>query len=148
MADRYVYYYMRPNGSAGRSTPSKRRATLEAIKGKGEPVMESQLVVDHTEVDDYGFLIGGVSNDAPPLDEFWAQIQSLERRANSRDIEALILDENAEGIRKYMLMLESRELRVQALKLKKQRSDLMVKELDDRCGKQDFDPFPGRLTTE
>jgi hypothetical protein len=130
MADRYVYYYMRPNGSAGRSTPSKRRATLEAIKGKGEPV------------------IGGVSNDAPPLDEFWAQIQSLERRANSRDIEALILDENAEGTRKYMLMLESRELRAQALKLKKQRSDLMVKELDDRCGKQDFDPFPGRLNTE
>ena len=148
MADRYVYYFMRPNGSAGRSTLSKRRATLEAIKGKGEPVMESQLVVDHTEVDDLGFLIGGVSNDAQPLDELWAQIRSLERRANSRDIEALVLDENAEGTRKYMLSLESRELRAQALKLKKQRTDLMVKQLDDQCGKQDFAPFQGGLSTE
>jgi hypothetical protein len=148
MTDKYVYYFMRPGGSAGHSTLSKRRATLEAIKGKGEPVMESQIVVDHTEVDDNGFLIGGVSNDAPPLDELWVQIRSLERRANSRDIEALILDENAEGTRKYMLSLESRELRAQALKLKKQRTDLMVEELDDRCGKQDFDPFPGGLTTE
>jgi hypothetical protein len=110
--------------------------------------MESQIVVDHTEVDDNGFLIGGVSNDAPPLDELWVQIRSLERRANSRHIEALILDENAEGTRKYMLSLESRELRAQALKLKKQRTDLMVKGLDDRCGKQDFDAFPGGLTTE
>jgi hypothetical protein len=148
MTDKYVYYFMRPGGSAGRSTLSRRRATLEAIKGNGEPVMESQIVVDHTEVDDNGFLIGGASNDAQPLDELWVQIRSLERRANSRDIEALLLDENAEGTRKYMLSLESRELRAQALRLKKQRTDLMVKEFDDRCGKEDFAPFPGRLTTE
>jgi hypothetical protein len=30
---------------------SKRRASLETIKDKGEAVMESQTVVDHTEVD-------------------------------------------------------------------------------------------------
>jgi hypothetical protein len=147
MTDRYVYYFMRPGGP-GQSTLSKRRATLEAIKGKGEPVMESQIVVDHTEVDENGFLIGGTSNDAPALDELWAQIRSLERRANSRDIEALIMDESPEGTRKYMLSLESRELRAQALKLKKQRTELMINELDDRRGKQGFVQFRGSLTTE
>ena len=148
MTDKYVYYFMRSSGPAGQPTLSKRRATLEAIKGKGDPVMESQIVVDHTEVDSNGFLIGGTSNDAPAMDELWAQIRSLERRANSRDIEARAIDESTDGTRKYMLSLESRELRAQALKLKKQRTDLMLNELDDRRGKQGFVQYRGSLTTE
>jgi hypothetical protein len=45
MTDVYVYYFTA--GPGGKDISSK-RATLETIKGKGEPVMESQIVVDHT----------------------------------------------------------------------------------------------------
>ncbi len=132
MTDVYVYYFLRSRGPAGHHILSKRRATLEAIKGKGEAVMESQIVVDQTEVDDNGFVIDGVGYEAHPMDELWVQIRSLERRANSRDSEALTLNENAEGDHIYMLGLESRELRHQAERLKKQRVDLMTGELGNR----------------
>ena len=125
MTDVYVYYFMR-RGPAGENFLSKRRATLETINGKGEAVMESQIVVDHTEVDGDGFLIGGVANESHPMDELWAQIRSLERRANSRESEALELSESTEEDRRYMLRLESRELRKQAQRLRKQRADSMA----------------------
>ncbi len=61
MTDVYVYHFMRSHGPAGEKSLSKRRATLATIEPMGgEPVMESQIVVDHTEVDGNGFLIGGV----------------------------------------------------------------------------------------
>jgi hypothetical protein len=72
MTDVYVYYFMRCRGQPDDNIPSNRRATLETIKGKGEAVMESQIVVDHTEVDANGFLIGGVGNESHPMDELWA----------------------------------------------------------------------------
>jgi hypothetical protein len=139
----YVYYFMRCSGQTDDNVLSNRRATLEAIKGKGEAVMESQIVVDHTEVDGNGFLIGGAGNESPPMDELWPQIRSLERRANSRDSEALTLNESGEGQRIYSLRLESRELRNQAQRLKKQRADSMAGELDNRNDAQDFAPFGG-----
>src|ERR1700731_3781697 len=101
MTDVYVYYFMRCPGSAGENIVSKRRATLEAIKGKGDPVMESQIVVDHTEMDGSGFLMGGIGNESNPKDELGAEIRSLERRANSRDREALELSDSAEGAQIY-----------------------------------------------
>ncbi len=146
MADRYVYYFMRTCGPDGSSVPSKRRATLEAIKGKGEPIMESQIVVDQSELDGSGFLVGGVNKDTPPIDAIWAQIRSLERRANARDTEALTLSESNPD--KYMLSLESRELRSQVIRLKKQREELLVKELDSLRGTQSFAQVRGSLTTE
>jgi hypothetical protein len=142
VTDLYVYYFMRYGGPAREQLLSKRRATLEAIKGRGgEAVMESQIVVDHTEVDGNGFLIGGVGNALHPMDELWAQIRSLERRANSRDSEALALSEIGDGQRIYLLQLESRELRNQAQRLKKQRVDSMAGELGNRSDAQDFVPF-------
>lgn len=147
MTDVYVYYFMRSRGMAGEDIVSKRRATLETIKGKGAPVMESQIVVDHTEVDDNGFLIGGGGNESHPTDELWAEIRSLERRAHSRDSEALTLDEVADGDRMYMLRLESRELRHQAQRLKKQRANLMVGDLGNRIDAQVFVQFGGDSTT-
>jgi hypothetical protein len=147
VTDAYVYYFMRYGGLAGEKILSKRRATLEAIKGRGEAVMESQLVVDHTEVDGNGFLIGGVGNESHPMDELWAQIRSLERRAKSRDIEAMTLNESAEGQRIYLLRLESRELRNQAQRLKKQRTESMTGELGNRSDSQDFAPFEGSPAT-
>ena len=148
MTDVYVYYFTRRHGPAGETTLSNRRATLDTIKNRGEPVMESQIVVDHTEVDGNGFLIGGVDNQSQPMDEGWAQIRSLERRARSRDCEALRLNESTDGSRKYMLSLESRELRRQAHELRNQRADLMVGELGSRIDAQVFaifgaDPISG-----
>src|SRR6202035_5256008 len=137
MSDVYIYHFMR-RGPAGENILSKRRATLETIKSKGEAVMESQIVVDHTEVDGNGFLIGGVGNESHPMDEVWAQIRSLERRANSRDSEALTLSESIEGQRIYMLHLESRELRNQAQRLRKLRADSMVGAIGNRSDAQDF----------
>src|ERR1700726_725065 len=145
MTDVYVYYFMR-RGPAGENILSKRRATLETINGKREAVMESQMVVDHTEVDGNGFLIGGVCNELHPMDELWAQIRSLERRANSRDSEALTLNESGAGQRIYLLRLESRELRNQAQRLKKQRADSLAGELGNRSDTQDFEHFGGSPT--
>ncbi len=133
MVDMYVYRFMRRRGSAGQDILSERLATLEAIKGRGEAVMESQLVVDHTEVDDNGFFIDGFGSESHPTDGLWSQIRSLERRANSRDREAMPLSESAEGARIYLLRLESRELRKQARKLQKQLADLMASESAGRC---------------
>jgi hypothetical protein len=138
MTDVYVYYFLRSHGPAGEKSLSKRRATLATIKDMGEPVMESQIVVDHTEVDGNGFLIGGVDNESHPADESWAQIRSLERRAHSRDCEALLLTEGTDGARKYMLSLESRELRSQARKLRNHRAAVLAGELGGRIDAQVF----------
>ena len=146
MTDVYVYHFMR-RGPAGETILSKRRATLEAIKGEGEAVMESQIVVDHTEVDGNGFTIGGGGSESHPMVELWAEIRSLERRANSRDNEALTLDESTEGQRIYSLHLESRELRNQAQRLKQQRADSMAGELGNRIDSQVFVQFGGGPTT-
>ncbi|MHB8475702.1 MAG: hypothetical protein ACYDBZ_05380 [Steroidobacteraceae bacterium] len=132
MTDVYVYYFLRSHGPAGEKSLSHRRATLETIKDMGEPVMESQIVVDHTEVDGNGFLMAGLDNESQPEDESWAQIRSLERRAHSRDCEALLLNEGTDGARKYLLSLESRELRGQAKQLRKQRAEALAGELGDR----------------
>lgn len=146
MTDMYVYYFMRNHGPAGKKVLSKRRATLEAIKNMGEPVMESQIVVDHTEVDGNGFLIGGVDDELHPLDERWAQIRSLESRANSRDCEAMQLNESTDGSRKYMLNLESRELRKQAQRLKKHRTNVRTDEFGAKTDAQPFENFGDLIT--
>ena len=113
----------------------------------GEPVRESQVVVDHTEVDGNGFLIGGVDDELHPMDERWAQIRSLERRANSRDCEARQLDESTDGRRQYILSLESRELRNQAQRLRKQRTELMTEELGAKIDARVFSYVGGNPMT-
>ena len=144
MSDVYVYHFMRC-GPTGENILSKRRATLGTIKGKGEAVMESQIVVDHTEVDGNGFLIDGIDNESP-MDELWAEIRSLERRANSRDSEALTLNERGEGARIYLLRVESRELRNQAQRLRKQRADSMSGERGNWIDPQVLVQFGGPTT--
>lgn len=138
MADVYVYRFMRRRGSAGENILSQRLATLATIKSMGSAVMESQLVVDHTEVDDNGFFIGAVGSESHPMNELWTQIRSLERRAHSRQNEALLLNESAESAHVYLLRLESRELRNQAQKLRKQldREELITGEPVEGSGDQ------------
>jgi hypothetical protein len=118
MSDVSVYYFMRSSGAGGKELLSKRRATLEAIKHRGEPVMQSLRIVDHTEVDENGFLIGGAIDESHPVDALWPQIRSLELRAESRDVEALKIVDGVQGDRRQTLHGESLELRNQARALK------------------------------
>jgi hypothetical protein len=131
MTDVSVYYFMRYSGPGRNELLSERRATLETIKGRGKAVMQSQRVVDHTEVDGNGFLIGGASDESHP--ELWSQIRSLEARAKSRDREALKIVEGAESGRRQMLLGESLALRNQARILKiradRMRSDNLRNEI-------------------
>ncbi len=129
MADAYVYYFMEWDSPKGINVLSTRRATLEAIKGKGEPVMETQTVVDETQLDDGGFFPVTAANSEVTCDAFSEEITSLELRADSRDREALSLDE-ASGEYQYMLQLESRELRRQVKSLQTQRVDVSSTEPD------------------
>jgi hypothetical protein len=77
VSDVSVYYFIRRGLPDGKELHSERRATLEAIKGWGIAVMESRRIVDHTEVDGNGFLIGGGSDQSDSVDEFWPRIRSL-----------------------------------------------------------------------
>ena len=120
MTDRYVYYFRGLPGAATENTVSTRPATLDSIRGLGDPIMESQLVVDHTELDDDGFLRVRAGIYSRVLSDPTAQIVSLELRARSRDREASQLTGSTTGQDKYMLSLESRELRKQARSLSTQ----------------------------
>jgi hypothetical protein len=144
MCDAYLYYFIAPNGPNGRNILSMRPATLEAIKGRGEPVMESQIVVDHTELDEEGYLTAAFGGDSREMNDITAQIRSLELRAASRDSEAIA---SADGIEQYMLSLESRELRKQARLLKSQRTELMAGELGFRPDAKDLIHFGGSVAT-
>jgi hypothetical protein len=118
MTDVAVYYFMRSSVPAGEEALSKRRATLETIQGNGEAVMQSRHIVDHTEVDANGFVIGGASSESHSSDELWPRIRSLELRAKSRDDEALTIAEGTDSARKQALHSESLALRKQAQVLK------------------------------
>ena len=113
MTDVYVYYF-RYTASAGKSVISHRRATLETIQDLGEAVMETQLVVDQSELDSKGFVMGHADANCHPMDALWGEIRSLELRARARDNEALFLEDSSDGAAIYMLSQESRELRKQS----------------------------------
>lgn len=140
MTDVYVYHFTRI-GAVGEVIVSKRWATLDTIGQLGDAVLESQLVVDHTEVDESGFLIGYAHDERHPTDALWAQIRSLERRAHSRDEAALCLTEECDVKIRYVLSLESRELRKQAQALRKRRVEMMSGALGNQLDSQDFRPF-------
>ncbi len=141
MTDAYIYYFTVRDGVTGESVRSQRRATLAAIKRIGEPVMESQIVADITEIDPDGFAIDDVPDGAPPPGDVTSEIRSLTLRADSRDIKALTLDETTEGGDKYMLELESRELRSQAQKLHNARGASPADAQATASGPSDFAAF-------
>lgn len=117
MPDAFVYYFLVPDRKTGKLVSSKRRATLEAIKSKGEPLMESQMAVDASEVDAGGFLVSRSIGGAEPTDELWGEIRSLRLRADSREREAKQLNSSMDRERKLVLCAESRELRSRAERL-------------------------------
>jgi hypothetical protein len=132
MSDVFVYYFMRAGAAGGEESLSNRRATLETIRGKGEAVMQSQQIVDHTELDPNGFVIGNPSNESHSVDELWPQIRSLELRAKSRDAEALKIAEGTDSAGRQKLQAESAELRNQAEILKVQVDRMKSENLRDR----------------
>jgi hypothetical protein len=67
VSDVHIYYFLVWDRMAGENMLFARPATLEAIAGKGEPVLESQIVVDHTELDAEGFLLANVGDDSYPF---------------------------------------------------------------------------------
>lgn len=93
MSDVYIYYFVPCNGYGGETALSTRPATLEAINGRGRPVMESQIVVDHTELDDAGFLITADVDDLVAANNFAPHLWSLEL-SESRDAEGPGLTED------------------------------------------------------
>lgn len=145
MADVYVYRF---TGWAGPTQADVRRlrATLETIREIGDPIMESQIVVDDAELDCNGFFRGSVANDSNPTEDRSHEINSLNLRADARDGEALKLDEASGGAQKYMLQLESRELRKQAQRLQRQQklekeSEYAAAESGDPNDMLDFTQF-------
>jgi hypothetical protein len=117
MPDALVYYFLMRDRSTGRLVSSKRRATLAAIKGKGEPVLESEMAVDDSEINAMGFLVSRLVRSEDLTGELWADIRSLRLRADSRDREATQLNDGMDKVRKLMLCEESRELRTRADRL-------------------------------
>lgn len=98
--------------------------------------MESQLVVDSVELSGSGFLERS-ARGSQATDEMWCEIKSLNHRANSRDREELALTESTDAERKYMLRLESRELRKQAQRLQKLRMQTLAAEVNKRAVPQE-----------
>jgi hypothetical protein len=146
MTDVYVYRFTGWDGLTDAYVRSRRRATLETIKEIGDPIMESQIVVDDAELDSNGFFCESVANDPHSTEAVANEIKSLNLRAASRDAEALDLDDAAGGARKYMLQLESRELRKQAQKLRKQY-EFATAESDDQTEMLDFARCSGSSAT-
>lgn len=120
MPDAYVYRFKGLNGTNGEGPNDNRRATLDTLKGRGDPVMESQTIVDQSELDPDGFFASTSDDESQSVDNVMAEIKSLGLRSKSRDFEARDLVENSDGQRKYMLQLESRELVKQAKRLSSQ----------------------------
>jgi hypothetical protein len=146
MADVYVYCFIGRDGPAETNGHARPRATLETIKAIGDPIMESQIVVDDAELDSRGFFLGSVANDSRPSDDVRNEIRSLNLRAAARDSEALTVADDAPGaVRKYMLQLESRELRKQAKKLQRQ-CDEAAAQSDHQPDAPDFGQLDGSAT--
>jgi hypothetical protein len=117
MPDAFVYYFLIRDRTTGRLASSKSRATLAAIKGRGEPVLESQMAVDDSEIDAMGFMVCRSVRAGDPAGELWSEIRSLRLRAASREREARRLDDGIDKERKLLLCAECRELRDKADRL-------------------------------
>jgi hypothetical protein len=146
VTDVYVYRFVSRDAAPELSGRASRRATLETIKQIGEPIMESQMVVDDAELDSLGFFCNGNASDPRSAGAVANEINSLNLRAASRDVEALELGDGvAADAHKYMLRLESRELRKQAKRLRAQH-EAAAGESHEQTGMPDFSLLSGSPT--
>jgi hypothetical protein len=128
VGDVYVYHFFPFAVGGALSLRSLLAATLPAIEKIGHPIMESQLVVDESEIDGEGFLIASVGFTPHTITILSAQIRSLELRAASRDRQVQSMDSISDSAAMYMLRLESRHLRLQAKQLGIERSGFLAGE--------------------
>ncbi len=126
MGDVYVYHFHTLEADGISSSRSTVAATLSAIEKIGLPIMESQIVVDSSEVTPDGFLVPAVDYGSTKITRLSARIRSLELRADARDLQAQSMNPSIEGATIYMLSLESRHLRQQAQTLAIQRAAILA----------------------
>jgi hypothetical protein len=128
MSDVYVYnFYLFAVGGEWRSR-SLFSATLPAIEKIGTPIMESQAVVDASQITEEGYLVPSAGFGSLEITQLSAEIRSLEIRAAARDLLARSMDSGADEAAIYMLRLESRHLRKQAQRIAIQRSEILAAE--------------------
>ena len=132
MCDTYIYHFVTSSSRTGDNMRSAHPATLEVIERMGgEPLMNTQLVVDHTQLDADGFLVVAAGD----INAVAVQIWSLETRAASRDERAEAVTDEKD---KYMLSLESRELRKQARVLRTRHPETIPSDLGFETDARDF----------
>jgi hypothetical protein len=128
VSDVYVYhFYPFAVDGKGRSR-SLFSATLTAIDNVGSPIMESQAVVDASQLTEEGYLVPSTGFGSLAITQLSAEIKSLEIRAAARDLLAHSMDSKADEAAIYMLSLESRHLRRQAQRLTIERSEILAAE--------------------
>jgi hypothetical protein len=128
MSDVYVYNFYPFAVGGERPARSLFSATLTTIETIGTPIMESQGVVDASQLSTEGYLVPSAGFGSHEITQLSAEINSLELRAVARDLLAHSMDAGADEAAIYMLSLESRHLRRQAQKLTIQRSELLATE--------------------
>lgn len=126
MSDVYVYhFYPFGVGGEGRSR-SLFAATLTAIHQVGTPIMDSQVVVDASQLTAEGYLLPSIGFGSPALTQLSAEIKSLEMRVAARDLLAHSMDSKTDEAAIYMLRLESRHLRREAQSLAIEHSEKLA----------------------
>jgi hypothetical protein len=126
MSDVYVYNFYPFTVGGEKQSRSLFSATLTTIEAIGTPIMESQGVVDASQLTTEGYLVPPPGFEPHEITQLSAEIKSLEIRAEARDLLAHSLDAGADEAAIYMLSLESRHLRRQAQKLTIQRSEILA----------------------
>ena len=129
MSDVYVYYFHPFTIDGVDGSRSLFAATLSAIQKLGYPIMESQIVIDGSEVSEQGILIPTEGFGSEIDSHLSAKIRTLELRAAARDRQARSMNESTDGAAIYLLGLESRHLREKAQELSRQRAEAVAGEL-------------------
>lgn len=128
MGDVYVYDFYPFAVGGERSLRAPFSATLKAIESIGTPIMESQLVVDASQVTVDGRLISSTAFCSVEITRLSAEIRSLELRAAARELLILSLNADRDGAAIDVLSMESSHLRLQAQGLVIHRSDTLARE--------------------
>ncbi len=128
MSDVYVYNFYPFAAGGERHLRSLSYATLTAIETIGTPIMESQAVIDASQLSADGHLLPFVESGSLEFSRLSAEIRSLEIRAAARDRLANSMDAKADEAAIYMLSLESRHLRQQSHRLTVHRAEILAAE--------------------
>jgi hypothetical protein len=128
MSDVYVYNFQLFSVGGEWRSPSLFSATLSAIGKIGTPIMESQAVVDASQITAEGYVVPSIGLGSLEITELSTEIESLGIRAAARDLLAHSMDARGDEAAIYMLSLESRHLRQQAHRLILQRNEILAAE--------------------